>query len=228
MPLGEMAALCHRYGAELAVDSIQAAGVVPLDATALGIDYLAGGAHKWLLGIEGCGYLYVRPELLPNLRPVTAGWTSHEGGLGFLTEGAGHLRYDRPLLKSARYLESGSSSVAGFAALLAGMHPIVELGVSQVFGHVAAYLDELEPQLVLRGFSSLRSSDPAGRSGILSVEVPKGLGLADLSAAMRERGVQLTTPDGLLRFAPHFPNSLDEVPQVLDALDESIERLRVQ
>jgi hypothetical protein len=60
------------------------------------------------------------------------------------------------------------------------------------------------------------------------VEVPKGLGLADLSAAMRERGVQLTTPDGLLRFAPHFPNSLDEVPQVLDALDESIERLRVQ
>nr|MDQ2643310.1 aminotransferase class V-fold PLP-dependent enzyme [Myxococcota bacterium] len=49
MPLARIGALCHRYGAELAVDAIQACGVVPLDANALGVDYLACGAHKWLM-----------------------------------------------------------------------------------------------------------------------------------------------------------------------------------
>jgi selenocysteine lyase/cysteine desulfurase len=47
MPLVEMAALCRKYGAEIAVDAIQAAGVVPFAIDALGLDYVAGGAHKW-------------------------------------------------------------------------------------------------------------------------------------------------------------------------------------
>ena len=55
MPLERVAALCHEYEAELAVDAIQALGVVPLSVRKLGIDYLAGGAHKWLTGVEGAG-----------------------------------------------------------------------------------------------------------------------------------------------------------------------------
>src|SRR5690606_14112178 len=61
MPLGAMAALCHQHGAELFVDGIQAMGVVPIDVGALGIDYLASGSHKWLMGTEGAGILYVSP-----------------------------------------------------------------------------------------------------------------------------------------------------------------------
>jgi len=29
-------------------------------------------------------------------------------------------------------------------------------------------------------------------------------------------------PDGLVRFAPHFPNSRDEIPEVLTALDGAL------
>lgn len=62
MPLREMGALCRRYGAALFVDAIQAAGVVPLDVQAAGIDFLTCGSHKWLMGMEGSGFLYVSPE----------------------------------------------------------------------------------------------------------------------------------------------------------------------
>ncbi|HKU37760.1 MAG TPA: aminotransferase class V-fold PLP-dependent enzyme, partial [Polyangiales bacterium] len=55
MPLGDMAARCHRHGAELAVDAVQALGAAPFDVTALDVDYLAAGAHKWLMGTDGAG-----------------------------------------------------------------------------------------------------------------------------------------------------------------------------
>ncbi len=57
MPLGAMARLCHAHGAELAVDAVQALGAVPLDVRTLGLDYLAGGSHKWLMSLEGAGAL---------------------------------------------------------------------------------------------------------------------------------------------------------------------------
>ena len=225
MPLRQMADLCHQHGAEL-VDAIQAAGVVPIDVGAAGIDYLAGGAHKWLMGLEGAGYLYVRPELGRSLEPRTAGWLSHEDGTGFLSDGPGQLRYDRPIQVAPRFLETSSSSVAAFAAMGAGLVPILELGVQRIHAHVNAYLDDLERGLEERGLESFRAREPARRSGILSVGVPKGVSAPELASALRESGVHCTTPDGLLRFAPHFPNAFSEVPRVLDALDESLGRLR--
>ena len=117
-------------------------------------------------------------------------------------------------------------STFGFAALEAGLDPIQELSVPRIFAHVNHYLDALEPGLVERGFASFRSPDPARRSGILSTLPPRGIKAGDLVQAMRMRRVIATMPDGLLRFAPHFPNALDEVPLVLAALDAALEEVK--
>ncbi|MGC4095407.1 MAG: aminotransferase class V-fold PLP-dependent enzyme [Polyangiaceae bacterium] len=225
MPIEQAAELCHRYGAELAVDAIQALGVVPLSVRKANIDYLAGGAHKWLMGVEGAGFLYARAECAERLVPRNAGWLSHEDGLRFLFEGPGELRYDRPLKSRLQFLEGSSMSSLGFAALEAALDPIQELSVPRVFAHVNAYLDALEPGLVSLGFASARATDPARRSGILSVAPPRGVKSGELAAALRKRRIIASTPDGFLRFAPHFPNSLDEIPLVLSALDESLREL---
>src|SRR5262249_23746453 len=97
MPVEAMAALCHAAGAEIFVDAVQCCGAVPLDAGAAGIDYLASGSHKWLMGLEGAGFLYVSPDRVDALRPNVAGWLSHEDPLDFLFRGPGLLRYDRPI-----------------------------------------------------------------------------------------------------------------------------------
>ncbi len=225
MPLAEMAELCHRHGAELAVDAIQAAGVMPLDVGALGLDYVAGGAHKWLMGIEGAGYLYVRPERVAALKPVTAGWLSHENPLAFLVEGAGLLDYESPLKRTAEVFEAGSSSVASFAALDAALDMLLSLGTHTIFQHVSNYLDALTAGFEQRGLSHTRASTQAGRSAIVSIQPPSGVPMRQLAKSLGERGVTCSTPDGYLRFAPHFPNPLREVDSVLEVLDECLERL---
>jgi selenocysteine lyase/cysteine desulfurase len=211
MPLADMAALCHRYGAELAVDVIQAAGVVPLDLGALGVDYAAGGGHKWLMGLEGVGYLYARST--EHLVPRVAGWLSHEDPVAFLMLGAGHLTYDRPIRCSVDWLEIGSTNAVGCAALEAGIAPIAELGVAQVFAHVQALHDALEAPLEQVGLKSLRA--PQGyRSGTLSFAGSQAM---EMGQRLGASGVAVTTPDGILRLAPHWPNGLDQVPLILQA-----------
>lgn len=226
MPLERIAELCREYDAELSVDAIQALGVVPLSVRKLKLDYLVGGAHKWLMGIEGAGFLFARPERARKLIPRNAGWLSHEDGLRFLFTGPGELRYDRPIKSNLQFMEGSSMSTFGFAALEAGLDPIQELSVPRIFAHVNNYLDALEPGLVERGFASFRAQDPARRSGILSTLPPRGIKSGDLVQALRLRRVIATMPDGLLRFAPHFPNALDEVPLVLAALDAALEEVK--
>jgi selenocysteine lyase/cysteine desulfurase len=226
MPLTQIGALCARYGAELCVDAIQACGIVPLDAPALGIDYLVSGSHKWLLGPEGVGFIYAKAERARALRPRTAGWLSHEDGTLFLFAGPDKLRYDRPVKSSLQMLEGGSSSALGFAGLEAAIEPILQLTPSAILAHVNAYLDQLEPRLVSCGLRSRRATAPERRSGILSFEPPAGLSAADLVAQLRPRGVTASMPDGLLRFAPHFPSSFSEIETVCSAVEESLTELR--
>ena len=38
------------------------------------IDFLAADGHKWLLGPEGAGFLFVRGDLIDRLRPIGVGW----------------------------------------------------------------------------------------------------------------------------------------------------------
>ena len=226
MPLAEISTLCRRYGAELCVDGIQACGVVPVDVEALGIDYLVCGAHKWLLGLEGAGFVYARPERARALLPRTAGWLSHEDGTLFLFAGRDKLRYDRPLKSSLQMLEGGSSSTVGFAALEAAIDPLLELTPAAILTHVSRYHDQLEPLLVDRGFRSLRATATDQRSGILALEPPAGIEAHALVAALRGHGVIASMPDGLVRFAPHFPNAFTEIPDVSSALDAALRALR--
>lgn len=215
MPLSSLTELAHRHGAEVIVDGIQAVGVVPMDLQALGVDYLAGGAHKWLMGLEGCGYLYVAPG--KTLVPRVAGWLSHTDPVDFLMKGAGHLRYDRPVRSRPDFLEIGSTNALGFAAFEAGLDPILELGVPAIHAHVQRWNAGVEEALVARGFRSHR--DATCPSGTLSLDPPAGEDTLVIGAHLASQGIAASTPDGLLRLSPHWPNSLDELPVLLAAID---------
>ncbi len=225
MPVREMGAMCRRHGAELCVDAIQAAGVCPLDVD-WGIDYLACGGHKWLGGVEGAAFVYLHPDKVADLQPNLAGWLSLEQPIDFLM-GPGELRYDREVRPEASMVEGGVQSVVGLAALQASVQALRTLGIAPIYAHVQRYLDELEPGLVELGFASHRSGVDEQRSAIASFDLParvaKHTDVATFAERLDARGVKVTTPDGLLRFAPHWSNPLAEVPAVLEAVAAAVE-----
>jgi selenocysteine lyase/cysteine desulfurase len=209
-PLAELSALCQRYGTQLAVDGVQAVGCVPLDVTALGIDYLACGSHKWLMGPEGAGFLYIRRERLAALHQTQAGWLSHEDPVAFLLRGGGLLRYDRPIRQRADWLEGGNVAAAACAGLGASVGILLELGIDAIFAHVQAWHDRLEPQLRDLGLEVLRHPEARHRSGILAALPSPGVDVARVQQALADLGVAMSSPDGRLRFSAHWPSPLDE------------------
>ena len=68
-PVAEVAAFARAHGIAMHSDAVQAAGRLPLDFTALGLDTLAISAHK-LGGPKGVGALVIRDhlDLVPLLR----------------------------------------------------------------------------------------------------------------------------------------------------------------
>ncbi|WP_433930774.1 aminotransferase class V-fold PLP-dependent enzyme [Sorangium cellulosum] len=226
MPLAAIGALCRAHGAELCVDGVQAVGATPVDVEAAGIDYLACGGHKWLMGLEGTGFLYIRRERLPALRPAVAGWLSHEDGVSFLLQGPGHLRYDRPIRQRADFVEGGNLNAAGYAGLDAAVDLILQIGVERIHEHANRFLDPLEEALRERGWESLRAEDPALRGCALGVRPPGGASVVELHRELTHLGIACAIPDGVLRFSPHWPNALDEWEQVLLSTDEALGRVR--
>ena len=162
----------------------------------------------------------MRRELAPKLRPITAGWLSLEDPIDFLVGGPGLLRYDRAVRSDASFVERGSWSTLSLAALEAAVDAITHVGPEAIHPHVQRYLDPLEEGLVARGFESLRSPQPDERSCLLCLRPPEGYTAVDLARELEPLGVAVSTPDGNLRFAPHWPNDPSEVDRVLAAIDQ--------
>ena len=81
LPIARIVELAHARGALVAVDGAQAIGAIPVDVGALGVDFYAIPAHKWLLGPEGMGALYVAPAVLERAQRAFAGehsFASHD------------------------------------------------------------------------------------------------------------------------------------------------------
>ena len=106
----DAAALCaaaKAAGASVLVDLSQTAGFLPVDLEDWGADMAAFTGHKYLLGPQGTGGLYVRPGL--ELRPHLT------GGTGVMSD-LDHMPDEMPL-----HLEAGTGNEPGFHGLLAAL-----------------------------------------------------------------------------------------------------------
>src|SRR5215218_5038957 len=114
----------HEVGAHVVLDAYQSVGTVPLDVTALNVDFAVGGSVKWLCGGPGAAWLYVRPDLCERLEPTLVGWQAHARPFAFEPE----LEYAED---AARFL-TGTPNVPALYAATAGYEIIEEVGVERI------------------------------------------------------------------------------------------------
>ena len=79
----KIVAKAKSVGAHVILDCYQSIGAVPFDVTELGVSFACGGSVKYLCGGPGAGYLYVRPDLLAEVKPRLTGWIAHPEPFGF-------------------------------------------------------------------------------------------------------------------------------------------------
>jgi selenocysteine lyase/cysteine desulfurase len=191
--LDAIAAAAADHGAVTLVDATQACGWLPLDASRF--DVVVAAAYKWLLAPRGAAFMTVRPERLPLLRPVAAGWYAGEDPWSSI--------YGPPLRLAAgtRQLDVSPAWLSWVGAAPA-LELLAEIGVERIHGHDVGLANKLRAGLGL----------PPGGSAIVSLDIPgavEPLGRAGVRSAVRAGGVRL---------AFHLYNDDADVERALDVL----------
>lgn len=212
--LGKLSQLCRDHDAYLVLDAIQGLGALRLDLSRYGVDFAAADGHKWLLGVEGAGLLYVRRQILDRLQPFNVGWLSVERPYEFLD-------YQMRLAPTAARFEEGSPNVAGLHALGASLDLLLEAGPEAVEQAVLTLTDELAEGVTALGCEVVSPRGAGETSGILNFRHPR-LESHILAHRLRRQGVECVERTGAVRFSPHFYNDHSEVERALAILQEAL------
>jgi kynureninase len=203
----------HEVGAHVILDCYQSAGIVPLDVTALGVDFAVGGSVKWLCGGPGNGWLYVRPDLAERLEPTFTGWQAHETPFGFEEE----MRYASG---SARFL-TGTPNVPAHFAATAGYDLIEEIGIERIRVNSLRQTQLLIDLADEAGFEVRSPRSPERRGGTVTVHVPE---FPAVHRELAEREILCDfRPDAGIRLGPHYFTSDDELRFVIAQIGEILE-----
>ena len=209
-PVERIATRAREAGAFVCLDAYQSAGAVPLDVTALGVEFCVGGSVKWLCGGPGAGWLYVRPDLAERLEPAFAGWQAHARPFAFEPE-------MDPAPGAARFL-TGTPVVAANYAASAGYEIIREIGVDRIRENSMRQTALLVELVDDAGFELTSPRDPRLRGGSVVFRVPD---FQAVHAELAGRNIICDyRPDAGLRFGPHFFTTDDEIRFAVDQVRE--------
>ncbi|MBA2476854.1 MAG: aminotransferase class V-fold PLP-dependent enzyme [Actinobacteria bacterium] len=215
LDLEAIARLAHERGALVVADAYQAAGAIPLDVAALGVDLLAGGTVKYLLGSAGLGFLYCRGDLHERLVPTQTGWFADEDIFRMDIS-------DYSPSPTARRFEAGTPPIPNIYAGLAGLELIEEAGPASIEEHVRALNDRLLAGADELGADVATPRPPEQRGPLVCIRSTDEHALV---AALAEDGIVTSSRDGSLRVSPHLYNTEDDIDAVLASLGRHRELL---
>jgi selenocysteine lyase/cysteine desulfurase len=205
--LGE---ICRRRNCFFFVDAIQGMGAFPIDVNAASIDALAADGHKWMLGPEGCGVLYLRQERQEAVEPVEFGWTN-------VAHYANYASRDMTLRPDAGRYECGTLNTIGCYGLRAAIELLLEIGVDRISLQVKALGDRIASGVERKGYELCVRREPSSAAGIVSFR-KAGVDSRVIVRQLKEAGILAAPRLGWVRTAPHFYLSPDDIERLLEEL----------
>jgi selenocysteine lyase/cysteine desulfurase len=212
LPTAEVVATARAMGIKTVVDAYQGAGVEPIDVRELGCDYLISGTLKYMLGIPGIAFLYVRAGLTDAVAPIQTGWFGRVNPFAF-----NPFEVDYPL--HARRFESGTPSISAAFGAVAGMRVLETLDMTDVVAHIAELGRRLDESLRRAGERIASPADPRLRGPMVAVrddDPPR------LTAYLGAQRIDTSPRGDAVRLSMHYYNTVDDVV----AVDEAIRRYR--
>jgi selenocysteine lyase/cysteine desulfurase len=208
--------LAHANGAYLYADIIQAAGSVPVDVKALGIDFAACSNYKWLQGARGAGFLYVREDCQGAIvKDLSFPGYVHFNYAPWVTErdeAAGDFPYLAP--KGAARYEPGNVSFVAYAGQYEALKRILALGMDNIYAHAKPMCDRLKKELPGLGYKLI--TPPDAPSSIVTVQ---SRNLKETQEKLRKADIQVTTTGtNRVRISPALYNNMEDIDRLLAAL----------
>ncbi|NMP36635.1 MAG: aminotransferase class V-fold PLP-dependent enzyme [Clostridiales bacterium] len=220
LPVEKLSRLAREYGLKLVVDAAQAAGVMDINVSADGIDYLCAPGHKGLYGPMGTGVLICSSN---DAEPLVRGGT-----------GSDSFSLLQPDYMPDKY-ESGTVNVPGILGLSSGVDFVRDKGLAKIRAHEADAVDyirgELEktPSVTLYGDYTNRGYAPLlsfNINGLYSEETAMKLDAMSIAvrggfhcAASAHRYCK-TEQTGSVRVCPSYFTSKKDVKSLLISIQK--------
>ncbi len=200
----------HEVGALVLLDCYQSAGTVPLELEKWGCDIACGGSVKWACGGPGAAYLYVRPDLLPKLKPMSTGWFAHASPFAF---DMGAMKYAEDIWR----MIGGTPAIPAIYSARAGWEIVQKLGVDNIRKKSLRQTALLRDKVEARGFTVNTPKNDNERGGTICFDFQ---GADAISKALCERKFfHDYRPKCGIRVSPHFYTTDAELDSFLSALD---------
>jgi cysteine desulfurase/selenocysteine lyase len=210
--LAQFGEICARRGCLFFVDAIQGLGAFPLDVRKARIGALAADGHKWLLGPEGCGVLYVQSDLKNDIEPAEFGWTN-------VAKYYDYASRDLALRPDAGRYECGTLNTIGCFGLRAAIELLLEAGIENVAPEVQSLGDRIWEGAQTLGFETLGTRSRETGAGIVSFR-GRGVDAHVMVRRLGDAGFIAAPRQGWVRVSPHFYVAPERIDALLEAVRE--------
>lgn len=214
VPAADIIKKAHSVGAQVLLNGYHSVGIIPVDVTALNIDFYIGGTLKWMCGGPGGVFMYVRPDLLTTLEPRITGWFAHEKPFAF------DLEQYAPRKDSYR-LANGTPAMAALYAIQPGIEMMSRVGVETIRATSMRRTARMVEIAQSHDWTIRSPLNPSERGGMIVLDVPHGFEVSRELLA-REIVIDYREKAGI-RVAPHFYNTDAEVELVMDAIRDILD-----
>jgi selenocysteine lyase/cysteine desulfurase len=206
--LNQLGDFAHEHGSLLFVDAYQSMGTSEIDVRTMPIDILVSGNLKYLLGIPGIAFLYVRKSVAEQLEPAMTGWFGRQNPFNF---DATHLDFG----EGAGRFNTGTPPVLAAFVARGGMDLIAEVGVPRIQDRIEQLSRYTIAEVQARGLELASPTDVRRKGSNTAIRVD------DSHAAevfLMERNIIASARGDVVRLAPHFFSTETEIDSALDGI----------
>lgn len=196
--LDALTAAVATVGARILLDTTQAVGWLPIDASRFA--YTVCGGYKWLLAPRGTCYLTIQPEAATDLVPHAAGWYAGERPWDSI--------YGTPLRLASDARRFDLSPVwHSWVAAAPALELLAQIGTQPLHEHALGLANRFRTAIGVA----------PGESAIVSLATR-----GDLATLLQQAGIAASTRAGRLRLAFHLNNTAEDADRAAEVLGRHV------